>query len=144
MEIVNHIQAGLLSRFRSQLAEGETSDRAFGLTVGAIFMALSIIPVIRHRPAVLWMVILGALLLAVGIAAPAALHKFKRAWLFLGFVMGLVVSPVVLGALFYLVITPCGFLMRLCGGDPLRLRRSGQQSYWREHSAPISTMKDQF
>lgn len=134
----------LLSRFSAQLAEGETSDRTFGLTVGAIFLALSLVPLLHHRPLLLWMAVVGTALLVTGVAAPSVLHSVKRAWLFFGFLIGLVVSPVVLGILFYGVISPCGFLMRLFGGDPLRLRATALQSYWRERQAPISTMQDQF
>jgi hypothetical protein len=144
MESSTAPRGNLLSRFHAQLAEGETSNRTFGLTVGAIFIALSFMPVIHHRPPVFWMVVVGAALFATGAAAPAALGQLKRGWLFLGFLIGLVVSPVVLGILFYGVIAPCGFFMRLFGGDPLRLRSSAQPSYWRERPAPISTMKDQF
>jgi hypothetical protein len=139
----------LLSRFSAQVAEGETSDRTFGLTVGSIFLALSLAPLIRHRPVLLWTAVAGAALLAAGIVAPSVLRPVKRAWLFFGFLIGLVVSPVVLGILFYGVISPCGFLMRLFGGDPLRLRAGAssdhpQESFWRERQAAISTMKDQF
>jgi hypothetical protein len=134
-----------MERFRAQLAEGETSDRTFGLSVGGILIALGCAPMLRHhRPPVLWMMAVGALLAVTGAMAPAALRQIKRGWLFLGFLIGLVVSPVALGVLFYAVITPCGCLMRWFGGDPLRLRRTTQESYWRERSAPISTMNDQF
>lgn len=141
----NVSQGNLVERFHAQLAEGEASDRSFGLSVGAILLALSFVPSLRHhRPPVLWMIVAGALLLVTGALAPAGLRQIKRAWLFLGFLIGLAVSPVALGVLFYAVITPCGFLMRLFGGDPLRLRPTAQRSYWRERSAPISTMNDQF
>lgn len=149
MEASTGASGTLLSRFSAQLAESETSDRAFGLTVGAMFLALSSVPLIHRRPVLLWMAVMGAALLVAGLAAPSALRPLKRAWLFFGFLIGLVVSPVVLGILFYGVISPCGFLMRLFGGDPLRLRASPssddpQESYWRERQAPISTMQDQF
>ncbi len=145
MESTTAPHGSLMSRFHAQLAEGETSNRTFGLTVGAIFIALSLIPVVlHHRRPVFWMLAVGAVLSALGAGAPASLRQIKRAWLFLGFLIGLVVSPVVLGILFYLVIVPCGFFMRRFGPDPLRLRRGPFASYWRERSEPISTMKDQF
>jgi hypothetical protein len=135
----------LLQRFQAQLAEGEASDRTFGVSVGAVLLALGLVPVLKdHRPPGFWMLVIGALLLVTGVIAPGALRHLKRGWLFLGFLIGLAVSPVALGVLFYLVITPCGWLMRLFGGDPLRLRPTTQHSYWRERSAPVSTMHDPF
>jgi hypothetical protein len=145
MESTTAPHGSLMSRFHAQLAEGETSDRTFGLAIGGIFLALSFLPVVlHHRQPVFWMVAVGAVLFGMGAGAPASLRQIKRGWLFLGFLIGLVVSPIVLGILFYLVIVPCGFLMRRVGGDPLRLRPGPFASYWRERSAPISTMKDQF
>ena len=137
-------QGTLAERFRAQLAEGESGDRTFGLTAGPLLMALGFLPVLHHRPPLFWPMVLGAPLLVTAVAAPAALRPIKRAWLFAGFLMGLVISPVVLAAIFYLVITPCGFLMRLCGADPLMLRRYTPASFWRERSGPSSTIEEQF
>jgi hypothetical protein len=134
----------VMSRFRAQLAEGETSDRTFGLAVGATLLALSFVPLIRHHPPRIWMAVVGIVLGVLGAVAPKVLHAIKRGWLFLGFLLGLVVSPITLGILFYAVITPCGFLMRWFGGDPLRLRLSMLPSYWRERTEPLSSMQDQF
>lgn len=137
-------QGTLKERFRAQLAEGESGDRVFGLTVGALLVALSFLPVMHNRPPAFWLLVLGAPLLVTALAAPAALRPVKRAWLFAGFLMGLVVSPIMLALVFYLVITPFGFLMRLCGADPLTLRRWTPASFWRERSGPSSTIKEQF
>ncbi len=123
---------------------GETSDRTFGLTIGALLAAFGMLPIIHRQPPRFWLMALGATLLVTAVAAPEAQRPVKRAWLFLGFLMGLVVSPVVLALVFYLVIAPGGFLMRLCGVDPLKLRRRTSASFWRERFGPSSTIKEQF
>lgn len=135
---------GLRQRFQQHLAEGETSDRTFGATVGGLLLALSLVPLLHHRPPVLWMVGVGSPLVVTAAMAPRALRSLKRAWLFVGFAMGQVVNPVVLAVLFYGILTPCGFLMRMFGGDPLRLKRTNSLSYWRERSGPVSSMTEQF
>ena len=112
--------------------------------MGALLLALSFAPELRHRPPVVWMAVLGAPLVGLGAVAPRVLRPVKRAWLFLGFAIGLVVNPVVLGVLFYAVITPWGLLMRLFGGDPLRLKPTTEESCWRGRSTPASSMTDQF
>jgi hypothetical protein len=134
----------VMSRFRAQLAEGETSDRTFGLAVGTTFLALSFVPLIRHHPPKIWMAAVGIVLAVLGAVAPTVLHGIKRGWLLLGFLLGLVVSPITLGILFYGVITPFGCLKRWFGADPLRLRHSVLPSYWRERTEPLSSMQDQF
>jgi len=138
-------RGSLLDRFHTQLEEGETSDRGFGLWVGTAFVALGILPLVRHHASRPWMWILGSAILVAAAAFPKILRMPKRAWLFLGFLLGQIVNPIVLGVLFFAVITPAGWLMRLLGSDPMR-RRFDQalSSYWQIRTEPPSDMNDQF
>ena len=78
-------------------------------------------------------------------SAPATLTGLKRAWLFLGFLMGLVVNPLVLSVLFFVVVTPAAALLRLFGHDPLRRKMTADaKSYWQERSVAVSDMRMQF
>lgn len=134
-----------LARFRAQLAEGEASDRSFGLVVGAIFFVIGLLPLIRGGHLHLWAVVLGVVLILTAAIYPMALRWPKRAWLLLGFLMGLIINPIVLGILFFLVIAPLGLLMRAFGRDPLRLHKPPDLvTYWRIRSEPVSDMNDQF
>jgi hypothetical protein len=145
MDGVTKHSKSLWSRFQTQLGESEASDRSFGFLVGAAFLLLGLVPAIRHHDVRLWMVILGGVLLVLAAALPRSLREIKRAWLFFGFLIGLVVSPVVLGVLFYGAITPRGWVMRLFGRDCLRLRSDpALATYWRERTEPPSSMSDQF
>jgi hypothetical protein len=145
MDSIPKHSGSLWTRFQAQLREGEASDRSFGFLVGGAFLLLGSISAFRHGRGRLWMVVLGAILLLLAAAWPQSLRQIKRAWLFFGFLLGLVVSPVVLGILFYAVITPFGRTMRLFGRDSLLLRSNpGLASYWRERTGPPSSMTDQF
>jgi hypothetical protein len=145
MEAIPKHSGSLWSRFQTQLSEGESSDRSFGLLVGWAFVLLGVLPAVRHHSVRLWMVILGGILLALAVVFPRSLREIKRAWLFFGFLLGLVVNPIVLGILFYGVITPFGWLMRRFGRDALRLRSNpALKTYWRARTEPPSAMDDQF
>jgi hypothetical protein len=145
MDGVPRQPGSLWARFQLQLGEGEASDRSFGLLVGGAFLLLGLAPVVRHGGMRLRTVVLGAVLLALAAAFPRSLREIKRGWLFFGFLMGLVASPVVLGILFYGVIAPLGLLMRLFGRDSLRLRSNPTcTTYWRERTEPPSPMTEQF
>lgn len=136
---------GLLTRFHAQLAEGETSDRSFGLFSGAAFLAFGLLPLIRNHSSKPLMWIPGAALLVAGVACPGILRMPKRAWLFLGFLLGLAINPIVLGVVFATAITPAGWLMRRFGLDPLRLRTEETlPTYWLARTGPASGMNDQF
>jgi hypothetical protein len=136
---------GILSRFRSQLSENEPSDRSFGLLFAAALLVLGL----RQH----WTGFGGrgvpALAASVGIAilalaSPQILRTTKRAWLFLGFLLSLVMHPLVMSVLFYGVVTPAGALMRLFGHDPLRLRRLPASTYWIARTKPASDMTEEF
>jgi hypothetical protein len=80
------------------------------------------------------------------LARPGILHPLNRAWLAFGRLLHLVVSPLVLGAIFFLCVTPIGWIMRLRGKDVLSLARcSDLSSYWTTRDqAQAQSMKDQF
>lgn len=67
----------------------------------------------------------------------------NRAWYQLGVLLGRIVNPVVLGLLFFLLITPVAILGRMFGRDPLRLKRRNIESYWIERS-PVGPSPDSF
>jgi hypothetical protein len=125
-----------------------SSDRSFGLTIAAVCGVIGVVrPIFHHSHAFWW---LGAALavLLFALLWPAALHPLNRLWLRLGLLLYKVVNPVVMTLLYGVAIVPMGLLMRLCGKDPLRLRRDPQAAtYWisREPPGPPpETMRNQF
>ena len=131
--------------YKRQLTVKSSSNRAFGI-VFAIFLALVGLGPLRSRHAIRWWALaLGSLVLAIALLRPAWLTPFNRAWTKLGSLLSRVVSPVVMALLFFLVVTPCGILIRLLGKDPMRLAPA--KSYWIERRPPgpaPDTMAHQF
>ncbi len=72
----------------------------------------------------------------VAIAAPRLLNPFYRVWMKLGDLMGKVVSPLVLGTIFFMLITPIALFSRLFGRDELRIKRANVNSYWIDRVPP--------
>jgi len=132
---------------RKQEGHG-SSDRNFGIVLSIFFALVGLSPLRAHYPVRLWAVALGGLFLAVALLQPVRLHALNRIWTKLGLLMGRVVSPVITALLFFLVVTPTGFLFRLLGKDPLRLASdAGVGSYWIERrppGPPPETMSNQF
>jgi hypothetical protein len=132
-------------RARGHDVEG-SSDRSFGLVVAA---ALALIGALSWwRAGHVWplYVAVAALFLAAALWHAAWLTPLNRVWTRLSELLAKIVNPIVMVALFFLVITPCAMLSRLSGRDQLRLRRdASSRSYWivRDPSLPQS-MKDQF
>jgi hypothetical protein len=125
-----------------------SSDRQFGLVVGLFLVAVSVWPLLWHRPMRVAVLVAGAVLVSIAAIAPFLLRPLNRAWTMLGVALGRIMNPVVMAALFYLVITPVGLLLRLLRKDSLRLRLDATAaSYWiaREPPGPApETMINQF
>jgi hypothetical protein len=114
------------------------SDRAFGLTVGGILVAIAAL----RAGLQLWagaapggleggLAGIGAALVVGGLAAPARLAPLNRAWTRLGLLLFKVVNPVVLGLIYLTTVVPSGVIMRLLGRDLLSLRFDRRAaSYW--------------
>ncbi|HUI80269.1 MAG TPA: SxtJ family membrane protein [Bryobacteraceae bacterium] len=135
----------LLSGFRAQLEESEASDRSFGLLLGGVFFLLGLLRWFRGGQIRWWAVAAATVSLLLSLAFPAVLRSPKRAWLFLSYLLGRVINPIVLNLLFFVVITPAALLVRLTGRDPLCLKRDpNASSYWRTRTAPASDMNLQF
>jgi hypothetical protein len=90
---------------------------------------------------------LSVVFFALALMMPTLLAPLNRAWFALGLLMGKVVSPLVLGAMFFLLITPLAVVLRLFGRDELRLKKRQVQSYWVDRAveqSPAESFKNQF
>ena len=125
------------------------SNRKFGSLFIAVFAGLCIFSVMKGHSqlaSLSWGMasILVALITAL---APALLAPLNRAWFQLGLLLGKIVSPIVLGVIFFGILTPVAIASRLFGRDELRLKRQPGNSYWikRDYPTPIAdTFKNQF
>ncbi len=117
------------------------TNRKFGLLFTATFFVLSIYGFVEDGFSfkVLIFLFLSLLFLVASITNSELLTPLNKAWFHLGEVLGKVVSPIVLGAIFFLLITPVGVIARLLGRDELKLKRPKATSYWR---SPIGSNSD--
>lgn len=125
-----------------------SSDRCFGLVFAAVFALIGALPLLSGGRIRWWALAVAGVFAALAVACPSGLGPLNRAWLRVGLRLGAATSPVILGALFYGVVTPIGLLMRWRGNDPLLLRpQSGRDSYWIRRTPPgpaPDTMSNQF
>ncbi len=125
-----------------------SSDRSFGLVFAGFFAVAAALGFWRGSGR--WPIWLGlcCLSLVLALVAPHVLAPLNRVWAKFGLLLHRIVSPVILTALFYGCIAPIGFLMRLCGKDPLRRRyEPDAETYWIERVPPgpsPETFRDQF
>lgn len=138
----------MIEQGRTQTIRNKSGNRSFGLVMAGAFLIVSLVPLVRGNPVHPWGAAAAGVFLAAALLFPAALSPLNRLWFRFGLLLHAITSPLLLGALFYLVFTPIGLLRRLLGGDPLRRKPDpGRGSYWIERSPPgpkAETLRDQF
>jgi len=126
----------------------EGSDRSFGFVFAAVFAIIGCLPLLRWEEPRWWALDVAAIFAALAVVRPHILQRPNRAWLAFGRLLHQVTSPLIMGAVFFLCVTPIAWIMRRLGKDVLSLgRRPDLSSYWiaRELSPPQSeAMKRQF
>ena len=121
-----------------------SSNRSFGIVFFIVFILIAFYPLINQEEIRIWSVLISLLFLILGIINSKILTPLNKVWFKFGIFLGKIISPIVMGLIFFLVVTPIAFLMRMLKKDLLNLKFSKNNSYWVEKTDPKSTMKNQF
>ena len=125
-----------------------SSDRSFGIVFATVFGVIGLWPLLDDGGVRWWSLAIALVFAAVATVRPGLLAPLNRLWFKFGLLLNSIVSPIVMGLLFYLIITPFALCMRLTGKDLLHLKHDPKaQSYWilREPPGPSpETIKNQY
>ncbi len=124
--------------------KNKENNKSFGILFFLVFLLIAIWPVINSEPIRIWSIIISILFLILGITNSKILTPLKRGWIKLGEILGKVVAPIIMGFIYFIIITPIGILMRLFGKDLLNIKFNKDKSYWIKREKNINTMKRQF
>ena len=91
-----------------------------------------------------WALIISFIFLILALLKPSLLAPINKIWIRFGFVLGGIISPIIMGIVFFVIVTPTGFLMRIFSKDFLNLKKNNSKSYWINSTSQKSKMKDQF
>ena len=122
----------------------KSSNRSFGVVFFIVFLIISLYPILNYGEIRVWALIISSIFLILGLVNSKLLSPLNNLWFRLGIFLGKIISPIIMGIIFYLVVTPIGLLMRILGKDLLNLKYNKNNSYWIEKSGPKSKMKNQF
>ena len=120
------------------------SNKSFGIVFFVVFLLISLYPLLNNESIRIWSLIISIIFLILGILDSKILSPLNKIWFKFGIFLGKIISPIIMGLIFFLVVTPTGFIMRLLGKDVLSLKYSDHKSYWIEKNGPKSKMKNQF
>ena len=121
-----------------------SSNRSFGVVFFIVFLLIALYPLLNNNEVRLWSLIISVLFLILGILNSKILSPLNKIWFKFGLLLGKIISPIIMGVIFFSVVTPIGFIMKLLGKDLINLKFNNQKSYWIEKSGPKSKMKNQF
>tara|TARA_B100002052_G_scaffold251825_1_gene240128 strand:- start:119 stop:502 length:384 start_codon:yes stop_codon:yes gene_type:complete len=120
------------------------SNKSFGIVFCVFFLIVSLYPLINGEIIRLWSLFLSVIFLILGLLNSRILTPLNILWFKFGIFLGRFVSPIVMGLVFFLVVTPTGLIMRMFKKDLLKLKKNNLNTYWINRSEPKSDMKNQF
>ena len=120
------------------------SNRSFGIVFFIVFLLISIYPLINNENIRIWSLVVSLIFLVLSIINSNFLLPLNKLWFKFGIFLGKIISPIIMGIIFFLVVTPIGLIMRLLGKDVLNLKLNDYKSYWIKKTGPKSKMKNQF
>ena len=121
-----------------------SSNKNFGIVFFIFFFIVSILPLFNGGNFRVWSAILSIIFLILGLMNSNTLSPLNKIWFKVGMILGNIVSPIVMGIIFFFVVTPTSLIMRAFGKDLLSLKKSDKKSYWVERTNIKSMMKNQF
>ena len=120
------------------------SNKSFGVVFFIVFLIIAIYPLINSEGLRIWSFIISIIFLVLGLINSKILTPLNKLWFKFGLLLGRIISPVIMGIIFFFVVTPTALIMRIIGKDLLNLKFTKNKSYWIEKSGPKSKMKNQF
>ena len=122
-----------------------SSNRSFGLVFFVVFLIIALWPLKSGEEFRLWSLVLSIIFFILGVLNSKLLTPLNRLWIKFGFLLGNIVSPIVMGMVYFIVVTPTGVFMRLLGKDLLKTsKKIHTPTYWMKRNKQQSSMKKQF
>ena len=121
-----------------------STNKSFGVVFFIVFFIIAIFPLKNNGDIRIWSLVISIIFLLLGLLNSKILTPLNKYWFKFGIFLGKIISPMIMGIIFFLVVTPTGLIMRLLGKDILNLKYNKNQSYWIEKNGPKSKMKNQF
>jgi hypothetical protein len=120
------------------------SNKSFGIVFFLFFLIVAIYPMFFDGNLRVWSIIISIIFLMLGLLNSRVLTPLNLLWFKFGILLGRIVSPIVMGLVFFVIVTPTGLIMKFLNKDLLNLKKSKSKSYWIKRTTLKTDMKNQF
>ena len=120
------------------------SNRNFGIVFSIVFLIIAIWPILNQNEIRIWSIIISLIFLILGLINSKFLSPLNKVWFKFGLILGSVIAPIVMGIIYFLVVTPTGLIMKALGKDLLGLKKNKKNTYWLEKDNSNNNLKNQF
>ena len=121
-----------------------SSNKSFGVVFFIVFFLFGIWPALKGNDIRYWSISLSLIFLILGLLNSKLLTPLNRLWFKFGIILGNFIAPIIMGLVFFLVVTPIGLIMKLLGKDLINLKKNKDKTYWIEKKEIKTSMKNQF
>ena len=121
-----------------------SSNRSFGIVFFIVFLLIATYPLLKGNDLRIWSLLISFGFLILGLMNSKILSPLNKLWFKFGLILGKIISPLIMGIIFFVVVTPIGIVMRVLKKDLLNLKYNQKETYWIKKTGPKSKMKNQF
>ena len=120
------------------------SNRSFGVVFFVVFFIISLWPLLNSGEIRIWSLILSIFFLILGLINSKILTPLNKLWFKFGIFLGNIISPIIMGLIYFIVVTPIALLLKVFGKDVIGLKRNKSNTYWKTKEKYNTSMKNQF
>ena len=120
------------------------SNRNFGLVFFTVFLLIALWPILNNNDLRIWSLIVSLVFLVFGSLNSKLLTPFNKLWFKFGILLGNIIAPIIMGIIFFLVVTPTGLIMKILKKDLLKLKNNNSDTYWLEKDNSNNSLRNQF
>ena len=121
-----------------------SSNRSFGIVFFVVFLIVALWPLKNNLDIRIWSLIISFIFLILGIFNSKLLSPLNKIWFKFGILLGRIISPIIMGIIFFIVVTPTAIILKIFKKDVLSLKKSNSNSYWKKKADYKTSMKNQF
>ena len=120
------------------------TNKSFGMVFTVVFLIIALWPLLKSEDIRYWSLSVSLIFFVLALLNSNLLTPLNKIWMKFGLILGKIVSPVVMGIIFFGVVTPTGIIMRFLGKDLLNLKKNNKGTYWLKKENKNNNMKNQF